>query len=124
MAKKTVRIEIPERSPKSMIELCGKIISKHKADGESSVLKSLDMATFEGKHGTASTKYTESDSLHKQAEAAHQEAMTAIGVAEGQNINTPDTLYSIIAQIRDMLLVLNKGNEEKLGDWGFDVVVS
>jgi hypothetical protein len=39
-------------------------------------------------------------------------------------MTTPGTVRFTVAAARDLLLSLNKGTEQKLGDWGFDVIAS
>ena len=59
----------------------------------------------------------------RKAQEANGKAGTLIGVAPGQTQNTTGTLLFGITQIRDFLAAVNKGNEEALTGWGFDVVV-
>jgi polyphosphate kinase 2 (PPK2 family) len=46
-----------------------------------------------------------------------------LGLLEGQNAQTKGTTLFEILQIRDLLLAVNRGNEEALEAWGFTVVV-
>ena len=69
-------------------------------------------------------KRTSSKELRAQSEALMQAANTIFGVEVGQNSKSPGTLYNYLAAIRDLLLVIYRGNEEQLSTWGFDVVVS
>ena len=47
-----------------------------------------------------------------------------IGVEVGQSSQSTGTLYYYLTSIRDLLLVIYRGNEEQLSTWGFNVAVS
>jgi hypothetical protein len=44
-------------------------------------------------------------------------------LADGQNAQSKGTTLFETLQIRDLLLAVNRGNEETLEQWGFDVAV-
>jgi hypothetical protein len=46
-----------------------------------------------------------------------------LGIGEGQTATTPDTALNVITYARKQLLVAHEGNEEKLGEYGFEVVI-
>ncbi len=53
-----------------------------------------------------------------------KEANKALGVGKGQNNTTEGTALFHVIGIRDGLLKTFRNNEEKLSEYGFDVVVS
>jgi hypothetical protein len=126
MARKTVRINVPLGNPDELVALAESIHAKHTELKDKSPLKSLtdlDLDAF----GENATEAGEQRSTAKEAERTAQEAngkaAGLIGIAPGQTQNTPNTLLFGITQIRDLLAAVNKGNEEALSGWGFDVVV-
>jgi len=124
MARKTVKVDIPVGEPDKFTKLASDIINKHNNDGPASPLHHLDMATFETKTNDGIAKRNQAADLHGQAEALNEEANVLLGISEGQNSQTPATIYHIITKVRDQLLVTHRGNEEKLNLHGFEVVVS
>ncbi|MEI9960300.1 MAG: hypothetical protein WDM76_03965 [Limisphaerales bacterium] len=116
---KGMRINIPT-NPDQLIRLAKNITNKHTADGTSSPLTGLDMADFAAKTVTADTENVKSAQLRRDAEAATQKRDNALG-ADG---TTPGTVAAYVRSVRDMLAGLKKGNEQQLGDWGFDVDAS
>jgi hypothetical protein len=124
MSRKTVRVEIPSRKPDDFISLLVKVNNKHEELGESSPLLPLNkMDVYAGKLGQATALRDESKALRAQSESKMEEAMLNLGIAPGQTRETPDTLYNLVLRVRDVLLVTHQGNEEKLSEWGFNVVV-
>jgi hypothetical protein len=124
MARKTVRVEIPSSKPDQFISLAEKVKNKHGELGEASPLSVLNkMDVFGGKLGQASVLRDESKNLRNQSESKMEEAMLNLGIAPGQTKETPDTVYNLMLRVRDLLLVAYQGNEEKLSEWGFKVVV-
>jgi len=124
--RRHVNFNIPYSSPERMLKLAEGIIKKHNADGGGSILTLpiIDMATFE-------TQYNQAVDLRQQAaenratsQANNQEARNLCGYGKGQNSHTPGTLYWYLPQIRNLLLIMHRGNEEQLETWGFDVTVS
>jgi hypothetical protein len=125
MGRVTTRVQVPIRKPNEFLDLTNKIVAKHTELGKESPLNSLkqvDMASFKKKVEEAIKLRTESEKLRKQSESLMEKAQTVIGVSPNQNSLTPGTLYNTTNTIKEYLLVLNKANEEELGDWGFNVV--
>jgi hypothetical protein len=124
MSRKTVRVEVPYRKQDEFISLAEQVINKHEELGESSPLLSLNkMDLFGDKLGQAGQLRNESKKLRNQSESKMEEAKLNLGIAPGQTKETPDTVYNLMLRIRDQLLVTYQGNEEKLSEWGFKVVV-
>jgi hypothetical protein len=126
MAKKTVRVDIPSKSPDAMLDLGKKIVKKHKADGAASPLTGgdVDMALFEANVLKADTFRADAADLYAAAEKKMQEARKVLGIDVGQSINTLGTTYSDMDLIKGRLLNKNKGTEEALSLYGFNVVIS
>ena len=110
------RINIP-KNPDQFVALCQGIVVKHAKDGANSPLTALNMAEMDTKATTADTQNKTSAKLYRDAETATQNRDLAIG----KNLNTAGTVNYYVAAVRDVLLGLYKGNEQKLGDWGFEV---
>jgi hypothetical protein len=124
MSRKTVRVKVPYNKSDELISLGEKIVEKHEELGESSPLVSLNkMDVFGAKLGQAGQIRNESRKLRNQSESKMEEAKLNLGIAPGQTKETPDTVYNLMLRIRDQLLVTYQGNEEKLSEWGFNVVV-
>ncbi len=123
MARKTVKVAIPTGKPDEFVKLAKGILKKHQADGSDSPLTTVDMALFDDALKKSDDKRTESQDLRNKSEARMQEAYSYLGIGKGQNIETPGTVYHLISRVRDQLLVTYRGNEEKLSEYGFPVVV-
>ncbi len=124
MTRKTVRVEIPAGKPDQIISLAETINRKHESLGETSPLTSINkMDVFASKLTQGKQLRDESKELKRTSEAKMEEAMVNLGLATGQTSATPDTMYNLLLQVRDLLLVTYRGNEEKLSEWGFKVVV-
>ncbi len=110
------RVIIPA-NPDDIIALAKGIVAKHTADGAASPLSGLNMADFAAKVATADTENQASAQAYRDAELATQNRDIALGADR----TTKGTVNYYVAAARDMLLGLNKGNEQKLGDWKFTV---
>ena len=125
MTKRTVRVEIPYRKPDKMMLLGETIKNKHEELAELSPLLPVNkMDVFTTKLGQAGSLRNESIALRAQSESKMEEAKVNMGIAPGQSKDTPDTMYNLMLKVRDVLLLTYQGNEEKLSEWGFDVIVS
>ena len=124
MSRKNVRVELPINSPDALLKLAESITEKHKELGAKSPLSAYDMAAFEASHQKAAAKSKEARRLHAQAEALTQESYNFLGIGKGQTAETKGTAYNVITRLRDQLLLTHDGNEEKLSEYGFNVVVS
>lgn len=110
------RVIIP-KNPDELIALAKSIGAKHTADGAGSPLTSLNMADLTVKTTTADTQNQASATAYRNAELATQNRDIALGADR----STQGTVSYYVTAVRDLLLALNKGNEQKLGDWGFTV---
>jgi len=126
MSKRTVRVTIPIGSPSEMSNLTDDILERHNDLGPGSPLNDpeLDMAGLAVQNATHKTKRSEGNTLHGQAEPLIQAADTALGVEEGQTIDTVGTVYNLTGRIRDRLLYFYPGEEEEATTFGFNVLVN
>lgn len=124
--RRNVNFNIPHSSPQAMLDLSSAIIAKHNTDGAASIFPPtlIDMADFESQHNLAMQLRSDAQTKDAASQAANEEVRNLCGYGEGQNSETPDTLYWYFTRIRDYLLVVYSGNEEQLSTWGFNVVVS
>lgn len=124
MSKTTIKVEISESKPDLLTKLGDAVLAKHLQLGATSPLSGLDMVTFATKLSDGKAKRAEAKKLHDQAESLNQQAGLSLGLDKSQNAKTPGTIYSTLTSVRDILLGLNRGQEKKLSEWGFDVVIS
>ncbi|MBI4932209.1 MAG: hypothetical protein HY841_15730 [Bacteroidetes bacterium] len=124
--KKRVRVKIPRNAAK-LIELAMNIL-KHKASATgnagaaaSNPLASIDMDELMRKTTVSDTEHTLALQLKKDSETAIDLRNHALGIAKDQLSSTDSTVYFFVKAIRDVLLGVYKGQEHKLGDYGFEV---
>jgi len=110
------RIKVPTSSD-PLVSLAQKINTKHTADAAASPLAALNMADFTIKTKTADDQNKLGAQLYRDAEKATQ----ARDVALGNKSSGPGTVAQYVRSVRDVLAGIYKGNEKKLGDWGFEV---
>jgi hypothetical protein len=110
------RIKIPKNKD-AAIKLSQAILKKHQADGAASPLTPLNITDMTAKTGTADTQNQLAAKLYRDAETATQNCDLAMGA----DFTTPGTVNYYNASVRDLLAGIYKGNEQKLGDWGFEV---
>ena len=122
MSKTNVRVDIPNNRADELLALGENIDKMNTELGELSPVKGLNIAALQAGVATAKSKRDEAGKLHKQAEKLNEEANLVLGLDKTQNSKTPDTILNIVTATRDILLGLNRGKEEALNDWGFDVV--
>ena len=123
MARKTVRVDLPDGSPDDFIVLGNAILKKHLEDGASSPLdndKMLKLAAVLAVAGPQNQAAKDADAV---AQSARQVRDGALGLADGQTAYTKDTGLNLVTYARDQLLVTNEGAEEALTAYGFNVVV-
>ena len=111
-----MRVNIP-KNPGQVIQLSQAIGVKHGADGVDSPLKGLDMPDMANKTDTADQENKNAARLYREGELATQNRDNALGT---ENPVKGSVAYYVRAA-RDVLLGIYKGNEQKLGEWGFEV---
>ncbi len=120
MAKPTYRVIIPTSADKLLV-LANNILAKHTADDTASPLLMLDMADLSTKVTDANALQTKALELRRQSEEATEQRNLFLGIAGIQNSVTPNTLLYYATAIREMLKGSLRGEERKMGDWGFEV---
>ncbi len=110
------RINIPT-NPDDLIALAKGIVTKHKADAAGSPLSALNMAELETLVTAADTQNQNAAKLYRDAETATQNRNNALGTDNP----VKGTVMNYVRSVRDILGGIYKGNEQKLGDWSFDV---
>jgi hypothetical protein len=126
MGRKTVKIPIYQGNPEKFSDLIKDIWERHEEMGPSSPLLNnplVDMGRFEALKTEAFEKRKQALKYYAHAQSLMQHARSLMGVDIGQTINTEDTLYNMVNQIKRYLLVKYPGSEEELLDWGFEVVI-
>lgn len=126
MPKKTVRIDIPAAYINKLAELVEKVWEHHVSLGASSLFHDnsiVNMTRYEELMNEALDKRKRALALHREAEALMQESRVVFGVDAGQTINTEDTLYYLLNNIKHFLKIKHVGLEEAITSWGFKVVI-
>ncbi len=123
MARKTVRVDVPRRSPDEMLVLINTINLKNVALGQSTPLDAEDSAALVDIYNKALAERQQAKTLEAQAQAHNQNARQFLGMNKEQSVHSPGTGLFHVTQVRDTLLKKFKGKEEQLGEWGFPTVV-
>lgn len=123
MARKTIRVDIPTGSPDKLIKLAKDIDTKNNEVGTTPVIDVDATAATKSTANTAGEKRTLAASLAAQAQTLNEDASNLLGLGNGQNAQTPNTVLFDVTGYRDDLLKAFRGNEEKLSEYGFSVVV-
>ena len=123
MSRRTVRVNFPSDSPEGMIKLIDAILTR---EGDPTQTPGLDPALrgqLEEIRDAAKPRHVQANKLDGQIQALRQERNTFLGLAKGQTMETEGTGRCLVAQARDHLLLKNRGLEENLSVWGFNVVI-
>jgi len=120
MTKKRARVTIPRKAD-NLIILGEDILAQHDALGPESPLNGLDMPMFLARVAAAKAKNAEQKKLRKDAETATEDRDGLLGKKKDQNSTTEGTVLNFVSSVRDILLGHNKGKEQHLGDFGFEV---
>ena len=126
MARKTIKIEIPLRSPEKFSKLANDLKKKDDDMGGSSPLNNnpnFNKGDYATKLSEGDAKRAESEKLRAQSETVMEQARTFYGSGKGQTAETPGTVYNYVQSAKDYLLSFYRDNPEMLSQWGFDVVV-
>lgn len=108
-------------NPDELIGLSQRNLAKHALDGAGSVLNALNMGDMQGKTIAANTKNISANQLNRDKEEAYENRNVALGINSDQEAGIPGTVDFYIKSCRDVLLGINKGKEQKLGEHGFEV---
>lgn len=118
-------MDVPLGNVDTTLVLGDRLLAKHTGLGATSPLNGqVNMVAF----GTLITDIRNNrvpavaDS--RQKEAWNEQALTVIGIAKGQNLQVPNTVYWHINKVHKFMAFKFKGNEEQASLWGFNVVVT
>ena len=121
--RKYIRVQVP-RKIDEFITLSQQIVDTHLAHGASSVLSGLDMLEMIDLNNNAKAFHALFLKLNKDKKIAIQDRNLALGIDAKQYSHTPNTILYYITSIRDFLFGINKGKEQMLGNWTFEVNMS
>lgn len=121
--KGDIRVEIPTNS-EELNMLAIHIVQKHQSDVDNSVIPLVLIDPLIALIAETVALVDSSSQLRRDAETATQSRNLLLGIARSQNSKTPNTLRYYLSSIRDILLGLYRGQEQRLGDWGFEVNAS
>lgn len=124
MARKTVRVDIPRSKPEAYLKLIGSIIKKHEADPAASKLDAAELAALKAFYTNGMDLRTRSEEARKLSQSLMEEANKVLGLSKGQSKDVEGTCLYLLTGIRDGLLKSFRNNEEKLSEYGFNVVVN
>src|SRR5690606_17061639 len=124
--RKDIKIIIPKPIDE-FLGLVKNIIEKHEEEGASSVLlnqANIDMPTMKARYLEAAELHETAIQLEKDMGAYIDSRNVVLGMHHNQNTKTPDTLLFFVTSIRDELKGNCRGEWQKIGDWGYEVIVS
>lgn len=120
MSRNSIRVNIPRNMDK-LSKLMKDILAKHIADGAGSPLNSLIDASFSTDFATLLTDIVRLQQMRKDAETLTESVQRRLGIRKGQKLNERNSIRFMATSVRDVLLGINLGQEQSLGDWGFEV---
>ena len=123
MGRRNLRVEIP-RNAEELLKLAKRIIEKHLADGVASELNGVDMAGFTDQHTIADLAHEKADQKKRESEQEREQRDLALGLAKIQKSTEKGTILYLVTSIRDTLQGKFRGEEHKLGAWGFNIETS
>ena len=121
--KGDVRVEIPINSEELSL-LAIHIVQKHQNNPDNSVIPLVLIDPLIALVAETVALVDSAAQLRRDAETATQSRNLLLGIARSQNSKTPNTLRYYLSSIRDILLGMYRGQEQRLGDWGFEVNAS
>jgi hypothetical protein len=124
MSRTNVKVEMPANKPDEMTALADKVVAHDSEMGTESPLVKDEVAALKAKNSSAKDKRERAEKMHAEAESLNQQGLIDIGVAKGQDSKTAGTVYTMMTNIRDTLLIKYKGQEERLSEWGYKVVIT
>ena len=111
------------RDADGVVTLAGSIGAK---EGDPTGTPSVETKTrtdLEHAYNLARPLHDEIKGLEARLQALRLQRDKILGVAKGQNVETEGTALNLLVQVRDQLLIKNRGLEENLTLWGFSVVI-
>ncbi len=125
MARQDVTVELPVNNPGETAILLGKIAARNTELAlDSPIQNDFNWLEVADSVTQITTMVKEAIRADRKAQSLHFGALSLMGLAANQNLQTPKTLYPLVVKVRDILLVKNQDNPEALSIWGFNVVVN
>ena len=112
MGNSKARVDVP-KNVVDELGLAARIYAKHVADGEKSVLKTLQSHNWD----TNGPEVANAQALHQQAEDLQRQA----NLAYRQRDLLLAEIDNSVKATRDLLLGVYRDNPKELSQWGFDV---
>lgn len=119
-----IKVRIPRTSSDKLMHLGEAIIAKHNGPAGNSPLDDEEVGELQTAVTAARLLEEEAEGLHEEGENLNEQADTLLGIAKGQTLQTEGTVYYLIDDVRDKLLLVHEDNEEALSEYGFKVVIS
>ena len=82
-----------------------------------------DVVKLRGLLAQAKPARAQARDYERQAQALYEQSSRMLGVAKGQTRRTDGTGLNVTLKLRDLLLALNRGQENALEPWGFTVII-
>jgi len=120
MAKNNIRIKVP-RNIEKLEKLMDDILVKHVADGAASPLNNVIGANILTDFAVIKADIARLIQMRKDAETLTEKVQLAMGLRRGQKLNERNSIRFIVTSVRDILMGNYLGQEQSLGDWGFEV---
>jgi len=122
MARKTVRVGFVRTNPDDLMVLMNRLIEKHTKLAAASPLKDVEVNAMKLLLESATLQRRDEKEAEAKAQALHNSVTMLLGIAKGQLSSSPGTGLYHLTGMRDTLLREYRGEEEKLSEWGFNVV--
>lgn len=110
-----------------MVVLIEAVLAQHDkveaAKSGSSPLPAADVTKLRDIVTQAKPARAKAKDYDRQAQALYESSSKLLGLATGQNSRSEGTGLSLAVKLRDLLLALNRGQENALEPWGFTVVM-
>ena len=125
MARKTIKVEVPHGEPEALIKLGQDVCKQHAKLATASPISDgvVKMSDYIKRINDAASLQTAIDELAAALQEKTGLRDQLLGMAQGQNSQSRGTVLFETMQIRDLLLAVNRGNEEELEPWGFSVTI-
>jgi hypothetical protein len=118
---------VPNSSPDDLVTLVDAILAQHDkleaAKAGSSPLPAAEVTKLRELFTQAKPARAKAKEYERQAQALFEQSTKLLGMASGQNSRTEGTVLTQTVKMRDLLLALNRGQENALEPWGFTVVM-
>jgi signal transduction histidine kinase len=122
MARKTVRVDFIRTNADDLIVLMNRLIDRHTLLGTASPLKAAEVEALTELVASAATQRRQVKEAEARSQSLNNTVNTLLGIAKGQGATSPNTGLFLLTGMRDTLLKEYRGEEEKLSEWGFNVV--